>query len=187
MPCCRLYGWLGVKLAQEKKELEEERERDARSKESSSNDDGKPNPFSAWIETYSSLEYHAATCKLEALLDRLAEGLSAEERGEFKTFFLSFLFIYFFRFSTSKKFVEQKGAMRLANGARRCLLPALQIPQLCNYQRQRTTLFYAPGVCSWSLRTRRTEQQRRRGQGMDAKVSVATVGELLVVEADRRR
>jgi thiaminase len=88
VPCCRLYGWLGVKLAQEKREEElerEEGERDARSKESTKVQ--KPNPFSAWIETYSSLEYHAATCKLEALLDRLAEGLSAEERGEFFFFF----------------------------------------------------------------------------------------------------
>ena len=93
VPCCRLYGWLGVKLAQEKREEElerEEGERDARSKESTKVQ--KPNPFSAWIETYSSLEYHAATCKLEALLDRLAEGLSAEERGEF---FFFFFFVFF--------------------------------------------------------------------------------------------
>ena len=73
-PCCRLYGWLGVKLAAER-EKQDEKEK-------------LKNPFAAWIETYSSIEYHAATAKLEALLDRLAEGLSAEERGEFFFFFL---------------------------------------------------------------------------------------------------
>ena len=85
-PCCRLYGWLGVKLAREKEQEEEEKEK---AKEVTKN------PFAAWIETYSSFEYHAATAKLEGLLDRLAEGLSVEERGEF---FL-FCFIIFFHLS----------------------------------------------------------------------------------------
>lgn len=87
VPCCRLYGWLGVKLKQEAKEEEKaERENGAETNNNTPAETKKKNPFAAWIETYSSFEYHAATVKLEGLLDRLAEGLSAEERGEFLLF-----------------------------------------------------------------------------------------------------
>ena len=90
VPCCRLYGFLGVKLKQEKQKAEEEEEKKRAGTDSNSTPKPKKNPFSAWIETYSSHEYHAATGKLEALLDRLAEGLSAEQQGEFFHFFVCF-------------------------------------------------------------------------------------------------
>ena len=93
-PCCRLYGWLGVKLAaREEDEKEKEKEKVKQEEEEGAKKAVKArNPFAAWIETYSSHEYHAATAKLEGLLDRLAEGLSVEERGEF---FFSFCFFFF--------------------------------------------------------------------------------------------
>ena len=105
VPCCRLYGWLGVKLAREKAERAEragraERADRAESAKKKKDTPEAENPFRAWIETYSSVAYHAATVKLEKLLDKLAEGLSAEERGEFffLYFFHFFHFFHFFRF-----------------------------------------------------------------------------------------
>lgn len=113
VPCCRLYGWLGVKIKQQEEKAEEEKRADTDTPEA------KKNPFASWIETYSSCEYHAATVKLEGLLDRLAEGLSAEELGECVLFLVASFFI-FFAFQERVFFPSQHRNKRCA---RRLVLP----------------------------------------------------------------
>lgn len=67
-PCSRLYGWLGVRLA------------DAAS---AAGVDLKAHPYGDWVRTYASADYHAAPAAKEALLDRLvaAGGVDQGERG----------------------------------------------------------------------------------------------------------
>ena len=155
-PCCRLYGWLGVKLAREREKAQ------AVTK----------NPFAAWIETYSSVEYHAATAKLEGLLDRLAEeSLSVEERGEFFSFLLGF---------DELTFRDESGGgrndswHRNSNDALDACCCCLFFEQKQQQQQQHCiaeTLRHAPGVCS-----RRRPRTKGRGKGIGVVVAVAAAG-----------
>lgn len=156
-PCCRLYGWLGVKLAERREEKEQEEKEKAKA--------GTKNPFAAWIETYSSFEYHAATAKLEGLLDRLAEGLSVEERGEF--------FFHFF------SLVETSGGgtsfflgIESNDALAACCCRFFSEREQKQQQRIAEKLQHAPGVCS---QRPHTKGKRRRGKGIGVVVAVAVV------------
>jgi thiaminase/transcriptional activator TenA len=117
VPCCRLYGWLGVKLAHETAERAEkaaEKTAVTAVETAAKEKKEKNNPFRPWIETYSSAAYHAATVKLETLLDRLAEGLSAEERGAF------FLLEFFFSWSLFCALGRKRFFRATLLGSKRC-------------------------------------------------------------------
>ena len=174
VPCCRLYGWLGVKLKQREEkaegEGEEEEEKDEGAAGTGTSTPGtkrKENPFAAWIDTYSSCEYHDATVKLEALLDRLAEGLSAEERGEFFFSFFCSLFIFFcfcFFFPLRSNIASNDALAAWC----RCFFSSHREQKQQQQQQQQPKRIpekhrHAPGACS---RRPRTERKRRRGTGI---------------------
>lgn len=164
-PCCRLYGWLGVKL----KKAEREREKERREEEEE--ESAKENPFAAWIETYSSLEYHAATAKLEALLDRLAEGLSAEERGEFFFFFSVEFLVNFFTFRDESGGGEKRFLASNSNDALAACCGCFFSEQKQQHQQQHIAEKprHAPGVCS--RRRPHSKGKRRRGKGIGVVVA----------------